>query len=99
MEKIQRKLQFNTPDAEFDDEYIEDLIDEACSIIKNWRKLSKDTEFLDGRYDRNISQYVIESIVTAGIEGQSTSNANGITKKFYGTPEANLKSSIKQVIG
>jgi hypothetical protein len=97
--KIQRKLQFNSPDVDYDTEYISDLIDDACLIITKWRKLSADsTEITDGMYNNEICTYVIESIVMAGVEGQKSSNANGVSKSFYNTPEANLKSAIKQVI-
>lgn len=96
LEKIQRKLAYNSPDFEFDEEFLQDLIDEAYTIIYNWRKLSKNDEMLSGRYDTNIIQYVIESINATGIEGQKASSANGISKSFYNTPEANLKSSISQ---
>lgn len=96
LEKVQRKIQFNTPDYEIDEEYLEDLIDEAIGIIRDWRKLSNNDEFLNELYNTNIINYVIETINMSGIEGQSNSNANGNSKTFINTPANNLRTSISQ---
>lgn len=96
LEKVQRKIQFNTPDYEIDEEYIEDLIDEAIGIIRDWRKLSNNDEFLNELYNTNIINYVIETINMSGIEGQKVSNANGNSKTFINTPANNLRTSISQ---
>ena len=89
-------MQYNSPDIDIDEEYLEDLINEAYTIIYNWRRLSKDDEILTGRYDTQIISYVLETINASGIEGQKSSNANGNSKTFINTPENNLKSSIPQ---
>lgn len=94
MEKIQRKLSVNS-DYEYSEDYLNDLIDEAVGIIKNWTR-SDESVMLTGNYDNNIVAYVIQSLNIGGIEGQSYSNANGIAKTFYASPEANLKASIPQ---
>lgn len=96
LEKVQRKIQFNSPDYEIDEDYLTDLIDEAIDIIRKWRKLSKDDEILSEIYNTNIINYVIETINISGIEGQKSSNANGNSKSFINTPENNLKTSIPQ---
>lgn len=96
LEKLQRRLQNNFPDYEFDEEFLGDYFDDACAIIKDWRKLKDDSVILSGIYDTNILKFIVESLNIAGLEGQSSSSANGITKSFYATPEANLKSSIPQ---
>lgn len=98
LEKVQRKLQFNASDYEFDEELLGDFFDDACSIIQDWKRWSTLDGILTGRYDAPIIQFIIESVNTSGIEGQSSSNANGTSKVFYNTPEANLKSSIPQSI-
>ena len=82
-------------DYEYSEDYLNDLIDEAVGIIKNWTR-SDESVMLTGNYDNNIVTYVIQSLNIGGIEGQSYSNANGIAKTFYASPEANLKASIPQ---
>lgn len=96
LEKVQRKLANNFPDYEYDEDLLGDYFDDACSIIKDWKRNSQDSIFYDGKYDRNIVQFIVESIGASGLEGQSSSSANGISKTFYATPEANLKKSIPQ---
>ena len=98
LKKAQRKLANNFPDYEYDEDLLADYFDDACAIIRDWRKLSSDNLILSGKYDREIVQFIIESINASGMEGQSSSAANGISKSFYATPEANLKGSIPQAL-
>ena len=95
-DKINRRLEINSPDVSFDEDLIADYINDACTIINNWRKNKDNKELLSGIYDNKIISYVIESINLTGIEGQSYSSANGITKQMIATPEDNLKSGISQ---
>lgn len=98
-QKIQRRLKVNNPNFDVDNEVIGDFIDSAINIIKQWRKLdTNETEFLEGLYDNNIIQYVVEVYNRLGLEGQSTDNALGNGKSFVNSPENNLKSSIPQRI-
>ena len=96
LEKAQRRLANNFPDYEYDEDFLGDYFDDAVSIIKDWKKTYDNSIFYEGNYDRNIVQFIIESINVSGLEGQDSSTANGIKKGFYATPEANLKSSIPQ---
>lgn len=96
LEKVQRKLSNNFPDYEYNEDLLGDYFDDAVDIIARWRKASDTSLVLTGNYDREIQQFIIESIGKSGIEGQSSSTANGITKTFSGTPESHLKSSIPQ---
>lgn len=98
LEKVQRRLQFNASDYEYDEEYLADFFEEACNIIVDWKRLSSTDSFLDGRYDSAIVRYIVESVNMSGIEGQTSSSANGNTKSFHNSPEGNLKSSIPQSI-
>ena len=95
LEKAQRRLQFNS-DYAYDEDLLGDYFDDAVNIIRGWKKAQNDDIFFDGKYDSNIIQFIIESINVAGLEGQSSSSANGATKTFINTPESNLKSSIPQ---
>ena len=94
VEKIQRKLSANS-DYDYSEDYLNDLIDEAVEIIADWTRSNKSV-VLTGSYDGKIITYVIQTLNIGGIEGQSYSNANGIAKTFYASPEANLKGSIPQ---
>lgn len=96
LEKVQRKLANNFPDYEYDEDLLGDYFDDAVSIIKDWKRTYDNGIFYEGNYDRNIVQFIVESIGYSGLEGQSSSSANGISKSFYATPEANLKKSIPQ---
>lgn len=98
LEKTQRKLANNFPDYDYDDDLLGDYFEDAVSIIKDWKRNQNDTVVLSGLYDRQIVQFIIESLNMAGIEGQSTSSANGVTKSFISSPESNLKASIPQSI-
>ena len=98
IKKAQRKLTNNFPDYEYDEELLGDYFDDAVDIINDWKKASDKSLVLTGNYDRNIVQFIVESINISGLEGQSSSSANGISKTFIATPEANLKSSIPQSI-
>lgn len=98
IEKAQRKLSNNFPDYEYDASLLGDYFDDAIQIIIDWKMLIDTESVLTGKYDRNIVQFIIESINLSGLEGQSYSSANGITKTFIASPEANLKSSIPQTI-
>lgn len=86
----------NFPDYEYDEELLGDYFDDAVNIIRDWKRASDTSLVLNGNYDRNIVQFIVESINISGLEGQSSSSANGITKTFISTPESNLKASIPQ---
>ena len=86
----------NFPDYEYDEELLGDYFDDAVDIIKDWLRASDTSLVLTGNYDRNIVEFIVQSINISGLEGQSSSSANGITKTFIATPESNLKSSIPQ---
>ncbi len=96
LEKVQRRLTNNFPDYEYDEDFLGDYFDDACAIIRDWKKVSDNDILVSGNYDKNIIQFIVESINLSGLEGQSESTANGIKKKFYASPEANLKGSIPQ---
>ena len=96
LEKAQRKLSNAFPDYEYDEDLLSDYFDDAVSIIMKWRKMSNENPVLSGSYDSEIVQFIVESINRSGIEGQSSSSANGISKVFIATPEDNLKSKIPQ---
>lgn len=98
LEKAQRKLSNAFPDYEYDDDLLGDYFDDAVSIIMSWKKNHNESLVLTGNYDMEIIQFIVESINKSGIEGLSSSSANGIKKVFIATPEDNLKAKIPQGI-
>lgn len=94
--KAQRKLANNFPDYEFDEDLLGDYFDDAVSILQKWLKNSNESLITRGNYDTEIVEFIIESLGRAGLEGQMSSSANGISKTFIATPESNLKSKIPQ---
>ena len=98
LEKAQRRLTLNLPNYEYDEDILGDYFDDAVSIIKDWKHNFDDSLVLSGLYDDKIIKFIIESININGVEGQSSSSANGNKKVFYASPESNLKSSIPQSI-
>lgn len=98
LEKAQRKLTNAFPDYEYDEDLLGDYFDDAVSIIMKWKKNHNESLVLTGNYDTEIITFIIESINKGGVEGQSSSSANGITKTFIATPEDNLKGKIPQGI-
>lgn len=73
-----------------------DLFKDAYNIIKKWRKLDKDDEFLSQKWDTEITDFVLNSYRRMGDETLESSNINGINKKYRISPEAKLKSEIPQ---
>lgn len=101
VEKAQRKLKAKDPNFDISAELLNDYCQDAINIIVKWRKLNinkPQNELLQGLYDTEIVNFVIESYNMIGLEGQSSDNSLGNSKVFRATPETNLKSSIKQVL-
>lgn len=98
LEKAQRKLTLNLPNYQYDNELLGDYFDDAVLIIKDWKRNFEDDIVISGNYDDKIVKFIIESINVNGLEGQSSSSANGNKKVFINTPESNLKGSITQSI-
>lgn len=101
IEKAQRKLKAKNPNFDISTELLDDYCQDAINIIAKWRKLDlnkSQNELLEGLYDTEIVNFIVESYNMIGIEGQSSDSSLGNTRVFRATPETNLKSSIKQVL-
>jgi hypothetical protein len=77
---------------------LNDLFTDSYNIIKKWRHLKKDDEFLSQKWDTEIVNFVVESYRVMGDENLATISANGISKGYKISPEAKLKSSIPQAM-
>lgn len=92
-------MTYNNPNAEFSEDLLGLYIDGAIDELYAWRKLSNDAEFLDGRYDSVIQEFVVESLNVNGNEGKSSENSSGMASNYYGDPIANLRSRVSQRLG
>ena len=75
-----------------------DFFTDAYNIIKNWRKLKTDDEFLSQKWDTQIIDFVVDSYRMMGEENLAASSMNGISRTYNLSPEARLKSRIPQII-
>lgn len=73
-----------------------DLFKDAYNIVKKWRKLKTDDEFLSQKWDTEITDFVCNSYRRMGDETLASTNINGISKTYQISPEARLKSEIPQ---
>lgn len=96
LQKVQRKLALNSQDYTYDINLLGDYFDDAIDIIKDWKKTTKDDIFLEGAYDSNVQEFIVESINYSGNEGLSSGSANGVSKNYLATPKSNLQGSIPQ---
>ena len=72
------------------------LFENAYEIIISWRKLKNDDEFLNGKWDSQIKDYIINGYNTLNDEMVSTTNVGGIGKTYRATAEDILKSKVPQ---
>ena len=72
------------------------LFENAHEIIIGWRKLKNDDEFLNGKWDSQIKDYIINAYNSLNEEMLSSSNVGGISKSYIATAENILKSKVPQ---
>lgn len=74
------------------------LFNDAYNIVKAWRHLKTDDEFLSQKWDTQLTEYVISAYQRMGDETLASSNINGVNRSYKISPEAKLKSSIPQTM-
>lgn len=72
------------------------LCDKGIQIIKQWRKQKNDDELLAGKWDSQLSDYIVDSYNALNEENYKTSNIGGTSRTYNMTPESALKSKIPQ---
>lgn len=77
---------------------LSDFLEEGISILKNWRKLKDDVEFLSGQHDGALIDFLNNKYSASGRELYSEYSSGGVRSKMDRTPTSVLKSSCKQVI-
>lgn len=75
-----------------------DYLDDGILIIKNWRKLKTDDEFLSGKHDTALVAYLKNRYLDAGRELFNDYSSGGVKANRKQSPESILKGSCKQVM-
>lgn len=73
-------------------------LDEGISVLKEWRKIKNDSEFVSKRYDSALVQYLINKNLVNGREMFDVYTSGGVKADMKKSPESVLKSNFCQVI-
>ena len=74
------------------------FLDDGIAIIKQWRKLKDNDEFLTGKHDYALKQFVIDKYLSNGRDIYKGYSSGGVNATMDQTPEGRLKNSCKQVM-
>lgn len=77
---------------------LSDYLDEGISVLKKWRKLKNDNEFLNREHDDGLIDYLKNKMQANGRDLFSDYSSGGVRAKMDKTPESVLKSTCKQVM-
>ena len=77
---------------------LSDYLDEGIKVLKKWRKLNNDDEFVIGNHDSGLVEYLKNRNQANGRELFSDYSSGGVKAKMDKTPESVLKSTCKQVM-
>ena len=77
---------------------LSDYLDEAVDILKKWRKLLSDAEFVEGVHDSAIVLFIKQKYQANGRDLFNDYSSGGVKANMKVTPENLLKGSCKQVM-
>lgn len=77
---------------------LELYLDDGISLIKKWRKLNDNEEFLNGDHDSALREYVYNRYLASGREIFQSYSSGGISSSMKSSPDNILKSACKQRI-
>lgn len=77
---------------------LSDYLEEGISILRNWRKLKDEAEFISGKHDSGIVNFIKNKYLSNGRELFGAYSSGGVSSTMKQTPESILKSTCKQVI-
>ena len=77
---------------------LSDYLEEGISIIKKWRKLKDESEFVGGIHDSGIVGFLKNKYSANGRELFGDYSSGGVKANMKQSPESLLKSTCKQVI-
>lgn len=77
---------------------LSDYLDEGITILRKWRKMSDDSEFLSRQHDEALVTFIKEKDQANGRDLFSDYSSGGVRANMKVTPENLLKGSCKQVM-
>lgn len=100
VKRATRKVLYNSNNIQTQDliAILNDYFDDAYRIIVKWRKLKNDEEFISQKWDKEITDFIVNSYLTMGDDTLNSISINGVNKSYRISPEGQLKSSIPQII-
>lgn len=72
------------------------LFYKGISIIRKWRKLKIDDEFLQGKWDNELTDFIINSYNSLNEENLKSYAGGGFSRTYIMSAESILKSKIPQ---
>ena len=77
---------------------LSDYLDEGITILRKWRKMSDDSEFVSGQHDAGLVAFIKAKDQANGRDLFSDYSSGGVRANMKVTPENLLKGSCKQVM-
>lgn len=77
---------------------LSDYLDEGITILRKWRKMSDDSEFISGLHDSGLVAFIKAKDQANGRDLFSDYSSGGVRANMKVTPENLLKGSCKQVM-
>ena len=77
---------------------LSDYLDEGITILRKWRKMSDDSEFISGQHDAGLVAFLKAKDQANGRDLFSDYSSGGVRANMKVTPENLLKGSCKQVM-
>lgn len=77
---------------------LSDYLDDGITILRKWRKMSDDSEFISGQHDSGLVAFLKAKDQANGRDLFTGYSSGGVNATMKVTPENLLKSSCKQVM-
>jgi hypothetical protein len=77
---------------------LSDYLDSGLTVLRKWRKLKDDSEFVSGMHDEGLILFIKAKDQANGRDLFSDYSSGGVRANMKQTPESLLKASCKQVI-
>lgn len=75
---------------------LSNLFDKGYNVIKKWRKMTDDEEFLEQKWENEHTDFIVDSYNALNEENYKNSNVGGVSRSYSMSPESALKSKIPQ---
>lgn len=77
---------------------LSNYLDDGITILRKWRKMSDDSEFISGQHDSGLVTFIKAKDQANGRDLFSDYSSGGVRANMKVTPENLLKGSCKQVM-